>query len=75
MGVYFTYYSIDPDFEVAEQHSIMDSVTFTGRVENSEIPGYLAQAHLGIAVFRPIQLRAYAFPLKLLEYMLAVAPV
>lgn len=61
--------------EVAEQHSIMDSVTFTGRVENSEIPGFLAQAHLGIAVFRPIQLRAYAFPLKLLEYMAAGLPV
>lgn len=61
--------------QVATQHSIMDSVTFTGRVENSEIPGYLAQAHLGIAVFRPIQLRAYAFPLKLLEYMAAGLPV
>jgi len=61
--------------EVAERHSIAESVTFTGRVENSEIPGYLAQAHLGIGVFRPIQLRAYAFPLKLLEYMAAGLPV
>jgi glycosyltransferase involved in cell wall biosynthesis len=61
--------------EVAQQHSITEFVTFTGRVENSEIPGYLAQAHLGIAVFRPIQLRAYAFPLKLLEYMAAGLPV
>ena len=61
--------------EVAEQYSITEFVTFTGRVENSEIPGYLAQAHLGIAVFRPIQLRAYAFPLKLLEYMAAGLPV
>jgi len=61
--------------EVAQQHSISEFVTFTGRVENSEIPGYLAQAHLGIAVFRPIQLRAYAFPLKLLEYMAAGLPV
>lgn len=61
--------------EVAQQHSITEFVTFTGRVENSEIPGYLAQAHLGIAVFRPTQLRAYAFPLKLLEYMAAGLPV
>ena len=60
---------------VAERHSIAESVIFTGRVENSEVPGYLAQAHLGIAVFRPIQLRAYAFPLKLLEYMAAGLPV
>jgi glycosyltransferase involved in cell wall biosynthesis len=61
--------------EVAKRHSIAHCVTFTGRVENSEIPGYLARAHLGIAVFRPIQLRAYAFPLKLLEYMAAGLPV
>ena len=61
--------------EAARRHAIEESVTFTGRVENSEIPGYLARAHLGIAVFRPIQLRAYAFPLKLLEYMAAGLPV
>jgi len=61
--------------EVAEHYSVTEFVTFTGRVENSEIPGYLAQAHLGIAVFKPIQLRTYAFPLKLLEYMAAGLPV
>jgi len=61
--------------KVVQQYSITEFVTFTGRVENWEIPGYLAQAHLGIAVFRPIQLRAYAFPLKLLEYMAAGLPV
>jgi len=61
--------------DVARQHSLAESVSFTGRVENSEIPGYLAHAHLGIALFRPIPLRAYAFPLKLLEYMAAGLPV
>ncbi|MDO8680998.1 MAG: glycosyltransferase, partial [Acidobacteriota bacterium] len=51
-----------------------DRVEFLGRVENARIPVILADAHLGVATFRPLDLRRYAFPLKLLEYMAAGLP-
>lgn len=61
--------------EQAQKSGAGDAIHFTGRVENHDIPAYLEQAHLGIALFQPMSLRAYAFPLKLLEYMAAALPV
>lgn len=58
-----------------EMLGLVEAVHFKGRVANTEIPSILATADLGVAVFRPIDLRAYAFPLKLLEYMAAGLPV
>jgi glycosyltransferase involved in cell wall biosynthesis len=66
---------LDQLIRLVEMHGLVDAVEFRGRVANTEIPNILANADLGIAVFRPIDLRAYAFPLKLLEYMAAGLPV
>ena len=50
------------------------AVDFTGRVDNRSVPAYLASAHIGVAVFRPLALKQYASPLKVLEYMAAGLP-
>ncbi|MBK9348195.1 MAG: glycosyltransferase family 4 protein [Burkholderiales bacterium] len=46
-------------------------VTFVGRVPNTAIGPWLAQADVGLALFRPEPYRRYAFPLKVVEYMQA----
>ena len=47
------------------------AVTFVGRVPNTAIGPWLAQADVGLALFRPEPYRRYAFPLKVVEYMQA----
>lgn len=47
------------------------AVTFVGRVPNTAIGPWLAQADVGLAMFRPEPYRRYAFPLKVVEYMQA----
>jgi glycosyltransferase involved in cell wall biosynthesis len=51
-----------------------DAVQFLGRVENDRVADLLTHAHVGVATFQPLDLRRYAFPLKVLEYMAAGLP-
>lgn len=50
---------------------LREAVTFVGRVPNTAIGTWLAQADAGLALFRPEPYRRYAFPLKVVEYMQA----
>ncbi|MEK8051123.1 glycosyltransferase [Ideonella sp. DXS22W] len=59
---------------LTRQLGVHDAVRFTGRVPNTQIRDLLADAHLGVATFQPLELRKYAFPLKVLEYMAAGLP-
>ncbi|NKB87110.1 MAG: glycosyltransferase [Acidobacteria bacterium] len=51
-----------------------DRIVFTGSVPHVDVPGYLADAHVGLAPFSPAEFRAlelgwYWSPIKLFEYM------
>ena len=51
-----------------------DRIQFKGAVPHGEVPGYLADAHVGLAPFSPDQFRALELgwfwsPIKLFEYM------
>ena len=50
---------------------LRELVRFVGRVPNDQIGEWLAQADVGLALFRPEPYRRYAFPLKVVEYMAA----
>ena len=55
-------------------------ITFTGAVPHRALPGWLAQADIGIAPFdparhRPLRLGFYWSPLKIFEYMAVGLPV
>jgi glycosyltransferase involved in cell wall biosynthesis len=56
------------------------AVTFTGAIPHQALPGWLAQADVGIAPFdpsrhRPLRLGFYWSPLKIFEYMAVGLPV
>lgn len=53
---------------------LQDVVRLTGQVPYEEVKAYLAQAAIGLAIFQPSDLRRYAAPLKVLEYMAAGLP-
>jgi len=44
-------------------------------VSYAELPSHLAEADLALAMFRPLDVTRYAFPLKVVEYMAAGLPV
>lgn len=50
-------------------------VEFRGEVAYTDLPAQLAEADVGLAMFRPLDLTRYAFPLKVVEYMAAGLPV
>ena len=54
---------------------IEDAVDLRGEVAYIELPGHLSEADVGMAIFRPIDLTCYAFPLKVVEYMASGLPV
>ena len=51
------------------------AVEFRGQVPYSELPRHLGEADVGLAMSRPLDVRRYAFPLKVVEYMAAGLPV
>ena len=55
-------------------HGLQDVVRLTGQVPYEEVQAYLARAAIGLAFFQPNDLRRYAAPLKVLEYMAAGLP-
>jgi glycosyltransferase involved in cell wall biosynthesis len=50
-------------------------IYYIGRKNYSELIPYLREADIGMALFKPIPLRKYAFPLKVIEYLAAGLPV
>lgn len=50
-------------------------VDLRGKVAYGELPVHLAEADVGLAMFQPLDVTRYAFPLKVVEYMAAGLPV
>jgi glycosyltransferase involved in cell wall biosynthesis len=56
---------------LVDELGLNDNVRFLGRKKYDELPQFLAEADIGIALFKPNDLMKYAFPLKVVEYMAA----
>lgn len=51
------------------------NVCYLGARKSPDLVPYLKESDIGMAVFRPIDLRRYAFSMKIIEYMAAGLPV
>lgn len=60
---------------LCEEQGVREHVHFVGKKTPAELVDLLAQADIGMAAFKPVQLRRYAFSLKVIEYMAAGLPV
>jgi glycosyltransferase involved in cell wall biosynthesis len=58
-----------------DRRGIASIVEYRGKVPYEALPAHLAEADLGLAMFRPLDLTRYAFPLKVVEYMATGLPV
>lgn len=56
---------------LVDELKLSDSVFFLGQKQYEELPCFLAEADIGVALFRPNELMTYTFPLKVVEYMAA----
>jgi glycosyltransferase involved in cell wall biosynthesis len=56
------------------KYELDDAVQLVGQVPYAEVQAHLAAAAIGLAIFQPNELRRYAAPLKVLEYMAAGLP-
>lgn len=56
---------------LVDELKLSDSVLFLGQKRYEELPCFLAEADIGVALFRPNELMKYTFPLKVVEYMAA----
>lgn len=54
---------------------LQGEVRYLGNKSYAELPAFLSEADIGMAVSQPIALRNYAFPLKVIEYIGAGLPV
>jgi glycosyltransferase involved in cell wall biosynthesis len=61
--------------KLTAQLGVERAVEFRGAVPYASLPELFAESDIGFAAFRPIPLRAFAFSLKVLEYMAAGLPV
>lgn len=71
---------VDPGYDAVLRREIIrlglsERVDWRGDVPWAEIPAALDRADIGLATFRPNELRRYAAPLKVLEYMASGLPV
>ncbi len=60
---------------IVEDLGLEDRVDFIAPQPYEDLPNYLAQADVGVALFTPTDLMKFAFPLKVVEYMAAGLPV
>ncbi len=60
---------------LAARHGVEENVEFRGVKKYSELPACMSEADIGLSVYMPIELRKYAFSLKVIEYMSAGLPV
>lgn len=56
---------------LVDELKLGDGVLFLGPKRYEELPYFLAEADIGVALFRPNELMKYTFPLKVVEYMAA----
>jgi len=61
--------------QLADELEIQDDVIFTGRVPQSEVPGFLAAADMGVSPIPPNAYYKLSSPIKMVEYMAAGKPV
>ncbi len=69
-----------PLYEAALRNMVIEAgvnnnVVFCGTVRHGELPQMLKRVDIGLACFRPVYWRTYAFPYKVIEYMAAGLPV
>jgi len=57
--------------DLVDRLELNECITFVGPKRYEELPHYLAEADIGVALHRPNELMKYAFPLKVIEYMAA----
>ena len=57
------------------QKGVGDRVTFLGTRSNDSLPAAFRKADVGLAFFVPMDMRRYAVPLKVFEYIAAGLPV
>jgi len=60
---------------LAEKLAIKESVFYKGNKTHVELINDLKEADIGLAMFKPTDLRKYAFSLKVIEYMASGLPV
>ncbi|KPK68657.1 hypothetical protein AMJ82_07650 [candidate division TA06 bacterium SM23_40] len=60
---------------LVEKSGVRGHFSYVGQKEYRELPEFLRQSDIGLAVFRPVEVRKYAFSLKVIEYMAAGLPV
>lgn len=60
---------------LAEEYALKESFLYKGNKTHAELINYLKEADIGLAMFKPIDLRKYAFSLKVIEYMAGGLPV
>ncbi|HET9825621.1 MAG TPA: glycosyltransferase family 4 protein, partial [Chitinophagaceae bacterium] len=56
---------------IVERLQLKEHFEYVGNKSYDELPQYLQKADIGLAIFKPIELRKYAFSLKVIEYMAA----
>ncbi|MCC7202169.1 MAG: glycosyltransferase [Nitrospirae bacterium] len=61
--------------KLADELAIKEAVFYKGNKTHVDLINYLKEADIGLAMFRPIDLRKYAFSLKVVEYMAGGLPV
>ncbi len=61
--------------DAIRERRLEGNVEFRGEMAYSDLPVQLAEADVGLAMFRPLDLTRYAFPLKVVEYLAAGLPV
>lgn len=61
--------------KLARDLDLQDAFCYAGSKGYEELVGYLKEADIGLAMFKPIDLRKYAFSLKVIEYMAAGLPI
>lgn len=59
----------------ADEAGISDAVRFLGKLRHDRVPDALSKCDIGFALTPSNQLREYAFPLKVVEYMAMGIPV
>jgi len=60
---------------LAEKFALTESFFYKGNKTHVELINYLKEADIGLAMFKPTDLRKYAFSLKVIEYMASGLPV
>ena len=58
-----------------KENELEGNFAYLGKLSYTDLVNPLRESDIGLAVFRPIDLRKYAFSLKLIEYMAAGLPV